>query len=114
MLSSVIGALGDRMDSKFLTAYWLPAFVFVMGGLCAFGLVAGSGQLEAWVSDLDSVEQALGALVVVLLISMMAFMLRALTRPIAELFAGVALPRGVAMAFTQGQVRAKNRATRLL
>ena len=114
MLSSVIGALGDRMDSKFLTAYWLPAFVLVLGGLCAVGLAAGPGQLEGWISDLDSVEQALGALILVLVISMVAFMLRALTRPITEVFAGVALPRVVANAFTRGQVRARERATRIL
>lgn len=114
MLSSVIGALGDRMDSKFLTAFWLPAFVFVLGSLWAFGLAVGSGQLESWVTDLDAVEQTLGALVLVLLISMVAFMLRALSRPVTELFAGVALPPAIASAFTQGQVRARNRAARLL
>lgn len=114
MLSSAIGALGDRMDSKFLTAYWLPAFVLVLGSICAFGLAVGSGQLDEWISGLDAVEQALGALLIVLLISMVAFMLRALTRPISELFAGIALPRAIARAFTRGQVRAKARAARLL
>lgn len=111
MLSSVIGALGDRMDSKFLTAYWLPAFVFVLGLLCTFGLAAGPGRLETLVSDLDSVEQALGALVIVLLISMLAFALRAMTHPITEMFAGIALPGIVADALMRGQLRAKHRAS---
>ncbi len=114
MLSSLFGALGDRMDSKFLTAYWLPAFVFVLGGLCFAGGLAGPGRLDAWIADLDSVEQALGALLLVLLISMAAFMLRALTRPTTELFAGVALPRPVAAAFTRGQARAKQRGVLIL
>ena len=114
MLSSVIGALGDRVDSKFLTAYWLPAFVLVLGSICAVGLAVGPGHVEGWIAGLDGVEQALAALLVVLVISMVAFMLRALTRPITEVFAGVALPRAVARAFTQGQVRARDRAARLL
>lgn len=114
MLSSVIGALGDRMDSKFLTAYWLPAFVFVLGSLCALGLALGWGQLERWTSGLDAVEQTLSALLIVLVISMVAFMLRALMRPITEVFAGVALPQAIASAFTRGQVRAKGRAIRIL
>lgn len=114
MLSSVIGALGDRMDSKFLTAYWLPSFVFVFGSLCLLGLGVGWEQLEAWITDLDSVEQTLCALIVVLLISMVAFLLRSLSRPVTEVFAGVALPRVVARAFTRGQVRAKRRASYVL
>ncbi len=114
MLSSVIGALSDRMDSKFLTAYWLPAFVFTLGSLCTLGLAVGSSQLEAWITDLDSVEQALGALVIVLLISMLAFTLRAMTRPIAEVFAGIALPDFLATVFRRGQARAKQRAALLL
>lgn len=114
MLSSVIGSLGDRVDSKFLTAYWLPAFVFVFGGFCALGAAVGSERLQAWVRDFDSVEQTLGALVIVLLISMVAFILRALTRPITEVFAGVALPRFIAASFTRGQARARQRATLLV
>lgn len=114
MLSSVIGALGDRLDSKFLTAYWLPAFVLVLGGLCAVGLAAGSRQLEAWISGLDSVEQTIAGLIIVLFITMAAFVLRALTRPITEMFAGVALPRAIANALTHGQMRARNRAARIL
>ena len=31
MLSSTINALTDRIDSRVVTAYWLPAFVAVLG-----------------------------------------------------------------------------------
>ena len=114
MLGSVIGALSDRMDSKFLTAYWLPAFVFVFGSLCTVGLSVGRGRLEAWISDLDAVEQTLAVLMVVLMITMLAFTLRAVTRPITEIFAGMALPAFVANPLRQGQVRAKHRAALVL
>jgi hypothetical protein len=114
VLSSVVSALGDRLDSKFLTAYWLPAFVAVLGG---FGLlVAGVGvpQLEGWVAELDSVEQSLSALIAVLLITMLAFILRALALPIAALFTGSALPKAIAAWSIRGQIRARNRAAQFL
>lgn len=114
MLSSAIGALSDRMDSKFLTAFWLPAFVFVLGGLCTLGLMVGPGQIDTWISDLDSVEQTLGVLIIVLIISMLAFVLRALTRPITEVYAGIAMPSAVATWSTRGQLRAKRRAEQML
>jgi hypothetical protein len=31
MLFSAVGSLGDRLDPKFMTAYFLPAFVAVLG-----------------------------------------------------------------------------------
>lgn len=114
MLSSAIGALTDRLDSKFLTAYWLPAFVAFLGGIGILGALVGPPQLEAWAADLDSVEQSIGALIVLLLITMLAFILRALTWPIAALFAGDALPQAVAQWSTRGQLTAKARATQAL
>ena len=82
MLSSVISALSGQVDSKFLIAYWLPAFVAVLGGIGILGARVGPQQLDEWVNDLDSVEQSLGTLIVLVLITMLAFVLRALTRPI--------------------------------
>lgn len=114
MLGSAIGALSERIDAKFLTAFWLPAFVFLLGVLGILGLRVGPGQIDAWVSGLDSVEQTLGVLIFVLLISMLALLLRSLTHPITELFAGVALPRPVAQWSTRGQRRAKARTATLL
>ncbi|MBL8126522.1 MAG: hypothetical protein U0Z70_13485 [Thermomicrobiales bacterium] len=114
MLGSAIGALSDRMDSRFVTAYWVPAFVFVLGALCAFGVMRGPGQIDSWISDLDSVEQTLGVVIIVLLVSTLAFILRALTRPITEACAGLAIPAPVAAWSKRGQLRAKRRAAQLL
>lgn len=111
MLGSMTGALADRMDSKFLTAYWLPAFVFGIGVLWTAGLAAGPGQPETWISSLNSVEQTLGALFVVLQVCALAFALRALSHPIMEMFSGIALPGLVADRFRRGQLRAKHRAS---
>lgn len=114
MLGSAIGALSDRMDSRFMTAYWVPAFVFVLGALCALGVTQGPGQIDAWISGLDSVEQTLGVVIVVLLVSILAFILRALTRPITEAYAGIAIPGPLAAWSKRGQLRAKRQAEQML
>jgi hypothetical protein len=56
VLSSALSALTERADSKFLTAYWLPAFVAVLGWLGMLAALAGPGPFVDWVKDLDSVE----------------------------------------------------------
>jgi hypothetical protein len=33
MLFSAVGAIGDKLDSKFMTAYFFPAFVAVLGSI---------------------------------------------------------------------------------
>lgn len=114
MLASALGALSDRLDSKFLIAYWLPAFVATLGGFGLLAFLAGAEQIDAWIYGLDSVEQTLAVLLIVLTVTMGAFVLRALSRPVSEVFAGEALPRGVADWSTRGQLRGKRRAARIL
>jgi hypothetical protein len=114
VLSSALGALTDHIDSKFLTAYWLPAFVAVLGGLGLLAALVGPAQMDAWVYGLDSVEQSLAALILLLLMTMLAFVLRALTRTIAEFFAGAILPQRVAEWSIQSQLAVKNATARML
>jgi hypothetical protein len=109
-----LSALSDRLDSKFLTAYWLPAFVAVCGGFGILAIVVGFERMAAWVNDLDSVEQSIGAVVLLLQITMWALVLRALTQPIAEFFAGSAMPKALAQWSMRGQRRAKAAAEHLL
>ena len=114
MLSTALGALSGRLDSKFLTAYWLPAFVAVLGGFGILAVLVGAEQMDVWVHNLDSVEQSLAVVLIALAITMGAFFLCALSRPIAEVFAGVALPGGVAAWSTRGQLKLKNSTTQKL
>lgn len=96
MFSSMITAVADRFDSQFLTAYWVPAFVAVLGSL---GIVVGRigpDRAGVWITDRDSVQQTLLALILVVVITMLAFVLRALRLPIANLYAGAMFPSGVA------------------
>jgi hypothetical protein len=114
MLRSGLSALSDRVDSKFLTAYWLPAFVATLGGFLILSLFVGSDQMDAWINSLDSVEQSIGAVIILLQITMFAFVLRAMTQPIAEFFAGAAMPKWFAEWSMGGQRRAKRTAERVL
>ena len=114
MLSSALGALTDRVDSKFLAAFWLPAFVAVLGSLGLLGAVVGKEQMADWVYGFDSVEQSWVVLILLLVTTMLAFVLRALTGPITELFAGDILPKFVAEWAIQGQLAVKHATAQML
>lgn len=114
MLSSALGALTDHVDSKFLTAYWLPAFVATLGGLGLLAALMGQERIDDWVYGLDSVEQSLAVLILLLAMTMLAFVLRALTRPIVEIFTGELLPRAVAGWSTRGQLAIKHTTEQVL
>lgn len=113
MLASALSALGGRLDTKFLTAYWLPAFVAVLGSFGILAVIAGAKQFDEWIYNLDSVEQTLAVLLLVLAVTMLAFILRAISRPLTEVFAGNALPRMVAEWSTRGQRRVKHKAAEM-
>ena len=114
MFASAISALSDKLDSKFLTAYWLPAFIVVLANIGLVGALIGPSRVDEWASSLDSVEQTLGVLILLLAITMVAFVFRALNRLIVALFAGDALPRPLADWSARGQLRARKHALRLL
>lgn len=108
-MASALGALGGRLDSKFLTAYWVPAFVALLCGLGILSIQVGPERVAAWIYDLDSVEQTLATVIVALAVTMVASILRALSRPIALAFAGDTLPSTVAAWSTRGQKKTRYR-----
>lgn len=107
MLTTALSAVGSRLDSKFMTAYWLPAFVGFLGVCALLVPLVGTEQIDFWRQAMESVEKAIFALFIALSITLVAFFLRALTRPIGEIFAGFALPGIVAKWSTDGQLRTK-------
>lgn len=114
MLSSALSALSDRLDSRFLIAFWLPAFVLVLGGIGIMTALVGPSPLENWALTLGPVAQSLVTILLVLFITMLACVLRALTWPIAATFAGDVLPQAFARWSTRGQQRARSRAVQAL
>src|SRR4051794_35421459 len=110
MLFSALGSVGSRLDSKFITAYFAPAFVAVLGTLWVLVVSTGSERFGDWVEQLDSVEQAIAVLVLVLVTSMLGHVLQALARPIAQLFAGRAWPERFQRPLIENQRRTRARA----
>ena len=109
MLSSALNALTDRFDLQFLTAYGLPAVIVGLSSGTFLGPRIGWDQLAVWIEELDAVEGSLAALLVLLVLVMLALVFRALTLPIAALYAGVAWPRGIAAWAVKQQVRTRHK-----
>src|SRR5829696_5016324 len=110
MLISAIGSIGERLDSKFITAYFFPAFIAVLGTLWVAVTALGGERFAERVAGLDSVEQAIFTGILLLITMMVAYMLRSLGRPIAQLFAGHTFPRVVKDKSVRSQLRARRRA----
>jgi hypothetical protein len=110
VFASTISGLTNRIDAQFFTAYWLPAFVAALGSVGLLTARVGMDQLGAAIFSLDSVQQSLVVLIVLLVTTMLAFVLRAFALPITQLFAGITLPRFAAGRLRQAQIRARNRA----
>jgi hypothetical protein len=109
VLFSAIGSLGDRLDSKFITAYFFPAFVAVLGSIWILVVSVGEERFGERIAELDSVEQGIGVAVILLVTMMLAHMLSALARPIATMYAGRAFPAPVREWSIRGQLQARLR-----
>jgi hypothetical protein len=110
VLFSALGSIGGRLDSKFITAYFAPAFVAVFGTIVILVRALGGERFGNWVAELDSVKQAIAVVVLVLMTSVLGHVLQALARPIAQMFAGRAWPELVQKPSIRGQLRARARA----
>jgi hypothetical protein len=106
-----MGSLGKRLDAKFLTANFFPAFAAVLGTFWILVTATGGERFADRVAQFASVEQALAVFLLLLTTSMIAHLLRALARPIAQMFASRAFPALVKNPATQRQLRARVRAT---
>ena len=113
MFDSALSALNDRIDSNFLTAFWLPAILAVFANVGLLAVLMGPAALMGRADELDSVEQTFLALLLLLASLIVALLLRALALVIIGFFAGEMLPRIVAEWSTRGQKRARTHALRL-
>jgi hypothetical protein len=111
VLFSAIGSIGDRLDSKFITAYFFPAFVAVLGTIWIAVTAIGGDRFADRLAQFDSVEQAIMVLLLLLGASMLAHMLRAMARPIAQVYAGRSLPELLRKPSVVHQRRARARSS---
>ena len=109
MLFSALGSIGDRLDAKFITAYFFPAFVAVLGSIWILVTAVGGERVVERVEELDSVEQGIAVAVILLVTLMLAHLLSALARPIATFYAGRAFPGPVREWSIRGQRKARVR-----
>lgn len=105
MLASALGAIGGRLDSSFLTAFWLPAFVGILGVTGITALATGWSEAIARLASLQNTTQAFLALGLLLGTTLAACLLRALARPVSSAFAGDLLPKGLQIWMRGQQVR---------
>jgi len=109
MLFSAVGSISERLDSKFITAYFFPAFIAVLGTCWAVVTAMGGERFAERIAGLDSVEQTILVAILLLVTMMVAYMLRTMARPIARLYAGRAFPRLVKDPSIRGQLKARGR-----
>ena len=92
MFLSALGSLGQRLDPKFITAYFFPAFLAVLGTIALVVRQAGDTTFITWIAQFDSLQQGVIVLGLLLGTLMLAHLLEALARPIGRLYAGRAYP----------------------
>jgi hypothetical protein len=88
----------------------LPAFVAILTNLGFVTLLVGPATVPEWLDTLDSFEETIVLVIVLVAITMVAFLLRALTFITFAFFVGSALPRPIAEWSARGQRRNRVRA----
>jgi hypothetical protein len=114
MFDYTLSSLSERLDTSFLTASWLPAFFAVLGNVALFTMLVGPDAVAAWGYNLDSFEETIVAVILLVVITMVGLLLRALSFVTVGFFVGELLPCSVAAWAIRGQQRARSREQRLL
>jgi hypothetical protein len=110
MYDYTLSALTEHIDTNFVISSWLPAFVAVLANLGFLTVLVGPDALAEWAYNLTEVEEFIVLVLVLVVITMLALLLRALSFLIIAFFIGEALPRGVATWATRRQQRVRVRA----
>jgi hypothetical protein len=92
----VLDKLVGFFDRRFLIAYWAPVAIALAGLAGIVALDRGIGALLKLVGKLSSMEQAVLAVTVLVSITVLAYLLQALTGPTVRLYEGYSLPAWLA------------------
>jgi hypothetical protein len=114
MFTSALSDLSGRVDSTFLTAFLVPALVAIFGGGAIILVHVGPGPAIQSVQALDTMEQGILVLIVLIATLLLAFLLKAVSLAVFGLFAGDSLPAWLAAPLTRSQVAARQRSISIL
>jgi hypothetical protein len=78
MVFSALTDVTDRLDPRWLVSYWLPSLVATFAGVGVLALLIGPPLLDAWVNDLDAVDQIMFGLLLLGVTSILALFLKAM------------------------------------
>lgn len=110
MYDYTLSTLTEHIDTNFVIASWLPAFVAVLANLGFLTFLVGPDAIAEWAYNLTEVEEFLVLFIILVVITMLGLLLRALSFLIVSFFIGEALPRSVAKWATRRQQQARARA----
>ncbi len=100
MLSTFLDKAEGLLNRRFVVAYWLPTFFVMILGLVPRVYIWGLDDTLTWWRSLVSGEDASGqlwtTLLMLLAVTLIAYLLQVFTRPIIQFFEGYLLwPKGV-------------------
>ena len=89
MLTAYLTQVSGWLDKRFMLAYWAPMFIFLslmgLGGAAA--RLGPERALKVW-SELDPMAQAIVGLAALIGITVLAYILQALTTPVMRMYEG--------------------------
>lgn len=88
MLGTFLDKLSGFFGLRFVIAFWSPSCIFFGTIIGLVGVVLGPPVILSWWSHLDFTEQVLFVSVILLVITLLAYLLEAISVPLTNLFAG--------------------------
>lgn len=88
MFTTFLDKIGDFFDGRFFTAYWGPVFIGAVLGGGLWVAQAGLAPVGAWWDAQRATQQWMLALAALLAVTVLAFVLQALTTPLVRLYEG--------------------------
>lgn len=96
MLSGFLDKIGGLFDSRFIIAYWAPLFVAMGLGVITVMLYTGWEAFLGWWLSTSLTEQAILGSVALFLVTILSYLLQALTLPLIRFYEGYTYPRWLA------------------
>ena len=106
MLGSFIDKLSSLFDQRFIVIYWGPTFIGLGLATLLAGILIGPASAFSWWIGLNTPQQVLLGVVILLIITVLAFLLGTVTIPIVRLYEGY-WPEGWLTRWARGRQKQK-------